>query len=272
MAKKKKLKKKLYKPVIARKDYADEHFYYVDGKYFPSVTKILHEGMPTPFALKYWIGEVGNERANQKLEKAGARGTLIHNTCEELLRGKEVDLEYLFKNKSDKKCIVSFIDWVYQTQPKYNTKYIEFVVASDKGFAGTVDFFCYINGEPWIIDFKTSGGVYESHKLQLVAYRYAFEQMTGIHANMGILHLNYRLKRGWSFVEKMEIKKKPLIIEDYMTVLEMYKLVNGGVIPEPKEVDVYPNKVRLFDSNGEVNGKKSKKSPKKVKQNRKKNA
>jgi len=43
---------------------------------------------------------------------------------------------------------------------------------SEKGFAGTADCLCRLNGEPHIIDFKTSKGVYEpGFSMQLAAYR-----------------------------------------------------------------------------------------------------
>lgn len=240
-------KNKLYKPVIVRKDVDDNHYYFVNKKYFPSVTKIIHEAMPTPFALRYWIGEVGNEKAEARLKKAGERGTKIHDACEALLRGKTIHLDKDFPDKKDKKCIVSFIDWAYQTQPTFNHKHIEFTVASRKKYAGTLDLFCYINKEPWIIDFKTSAGIYNSHMLQLCAYQHAFEEMTGIKANMGILHLNYRTKRGWSFIDKIQIKKKPITIDDFLKVFEIYKMINGGIVPEPNLTEIYPSQVKLYD-------------------------
>ena len=248
-------KRKLYRPVIVRKEVQDNHYYYVDGQFFPGVTTILHETLPTPFALKQWLGEVGNEKAEVKLKLAADRGTKIHNACENLLKGDRIKLHEEFPDRRDQKCIVAFIDWVNEVQPEYDPKYIEFVVASQAGFAGTVDFFCKINGEPWIIDFKTSRGVYESHKLQATAYQQAFYEMTGIMANRAILHLNFRTKKGWSFVTKMEMKGKDISFEDFMKVFALYKVLNGGEIPEPKMTEAYPRLVKLYDeeeSNGQT--------------------
>ena len=107
---------KLYKPEIVKKVIDDTHYYYVDGVFKPSVTKILQEAMPTPFALRQWIGEVGNDKAKEKLEKAGERGTALHNACEEMLRGVEIDLTQ-FPLDSDKKCLVAFKNWCAEYQP-----------------------------------------------------------------------------------------------------------------------------------------------------------
>jgi len=240
-------KLKLYQPVIVRKEIDDSHYYFVDDKFFPGVTTILHETLPMPFALRKWIGDVGTEKAERKLEKAGDRGTAIHNACEALLKGEEVDLEHDFPNKNDKKCVTAFVNWVNEVNPVIKDHaHIEAVVASQNGFAGTLDIFCYIDDEPWIIDLKTSSGIYDAHKLQIIAYQQAWYEMTGIKAKMGILHLNYRTKRGYSLVDKIEIGKRELEFGDFMKVFEVYKLLNGGKIPEPPVADLYPPVISLY--------------------------
>ena len=242
----------LYQPVIIRKEIDDTHYYFIDDKYVPGVTTILHETLPTPIALRQWIGDVGNEKAQEKLEQAGERGSKIHNACERLLRGEVINLWKEFPSEIDKKCIVSFIDWANQFKPVItDPQYIEFVVASQYGYAGTMDLFCYINDEPWIVDFKTSTGVYDSYKLQLAAYRQAFYEMTGILANIGILHLNFRLKKGWTFVDSMTIGKKSVEIEDFLKVFEVYKMLNGGDVRPPKLRNVYPEVVSLYEQGGD---------------------
>lgn len=238
-------KKELYHPEIIRKEVNDEHYYFVNGTFMPSVTKILGEAMPTPFALKNWLGEVGNERAELKLRKAGERGTLIHKACERLLKGEEISLIDEFPSREDKKVLVGFVNWISEVQPEVIAT--EKTVASRYGYAGTLDLYCIINSRPWIIDWKTSAGVYESHKLQLRAYHQAVLEMTGENAELGILHLNSRTKKGWTFygTEEMTIKKKPVEISDFMVFFEAYKVLNGGIIPPPPEIDSYPETLKI---------------------------
>ena len=237
----------LYQPVIVRKEIDGSHYYFVNDEFVPGVTTILHQTLPMPDALRSWIGDVGNEKAQQKLERAGERGTNIHNACEALLRGEEVNLEKEFPNKIDKKCVASFVNWAHETNPVImDPSHIEAVVASKYGFAGTLDIFCYINDEPWIIDIKTSGGIYESHKLQIIAYQQAWYEMTGIMAKTGLLHLNYRTKKGFSLVEKMTIGGREIEFSDFKKVFEVYKMLNGGKIPEPPKTDVYPPIISLY--------------------------
>ncbi len=225
-----------YNPVIVKKELDDEHFYFVDDVFFPSVTKILGETLPTPYALRQWIGEVGNEKAEAKLEQAGARGSLIHDTCERLLMGAEIKLHETFPKKSDQKVIVGFMNWVAEAKPVFEYSDIERTVASKAGFAGTLDMYCQIKGEPFIVDFKTSSSVYDSHKLQITAYQSAFYEMTGIVPKRMILHLNFKTKSGYSVYgeDKMTIGGKDVEISDFLKVFEVYKMLNGGKVPEPK--------------------------------------
>ena len=238
------MEQKLYKPVIIKKVLNDEHYYYVDGIFYPAVSHILSETLPTPFALRYWIGEVGNEKAQQKLENSATRGTLIHEACEKLLKGEEISLIKEFPNLKDKKVLVGFANWCAEYKPQSIST--EKTVASKYGYAGTLDLLCTINNEPWIIDFKTSAGVYVSHKIQVCAYRQAVLEMTGIEAKMGILHLDFKSKKGWNFISDFNIEKKPITIEAFLTVLEMYKILNGGKIPEPKFENEYPENLKLY--------------------------
>lgn len=247
----------LYRPVIVRKEIDGSHYYFVDGKFFPGVTTILHETLPTAETLRKWIGDIGNEKAQEKLERAGERGTSIHNACERLLKGDTINLQDEFKSNSDKKCVAAFVNWVHETQPVIKDQAdIEKTLASSYGFAGTLDIFCYINDEPWIVDIKTSAGIYEAHKLQQAAYQQAFYEMTGIMPNIGILHLNSKTKKGWSFIQKLEIGGKQVTFDDFMKVFEVYKMLNGGKIKSPPLKDIYPAMITLYENPPEVEIKK----------------
>ena len=235
---------KLYKPEIVKKVIDDTHYYYVDGVFKPSVTKILQEAMPTPFALRQWIGEVGNDKAKEKLEKAGERGTALHNACEEMLRGVEIDLTQ-FTVEADKKCLVAFKNWCAEYQPEIVE--IEKILASELDYAGTLDILCKIKGVLTIVDIKTSSAVYDEHILQITAYQNALKEMTGELANRMILHLNPRTKIGYSVWEEkdMMIGNCIVTVNSFMTVYNMYLMLNGGEIPQPKEVIDYPLTLKL---------------------------
>lgn len=250
----------MFRPVITKKVINDDHYYFVgvsgaEPVFFPSVTKILHEAMPMPIGLRMWLGDVGNEKAEQKLSSAANRGTMLHDACEALLRGEEVETKNF--DRKDQKCLVSFVNWFADFQPTEIK--IEQMVASSLQYAGTLDIICkitpefleknkikpQINSDIWIIDIKTSRAIYTEHKLQITAYEQANFEMTGEHANRAILHLNPQTKKGYTFDNDMTIDKKPITIEDFMCVYNMYRMLNGGIIPEPEMIDEYPLILRL---------------------------
>lgn len=242
----------LYQPVIVRKEINDEHFYFVDGVFYPSVTKILSEALPTPYALRQWLGDVGNEVAQKKMEDAAKQGTLIHNACQSLILGATINLKDQFPKKIQKKMLTGFINWFAAYQPKRLTLggltfQPEMIVASRHGYAGTMDFVCEIQGEAYIVDWKTSSGVHDSHKLQVTAYQNAFEEMYGIKPKRGILHLNAKSMLGFTFhdEDKFVIKKTNITINDFLAVMNVYKMLNGGVSPEPPLEDTYPDILKL---------------------------
>jgi hypothetical protein len=76
----------------------------------------------------------------------------------------------------------------------------EIVVWNDQyNYAGTIDFVCTIDGEDWIIDFKTGQGTYPEHALQISAYKHAYDLPN---AKLAILQIGYkRNKDGYKFTE-----------------------------------------------------------------------
>ena len=54
------------------------------------------------------------------------------------------------------------------------------VICPELGFAGTLDRIGVIDGKKYLLDIKTSNGIYNSYWLQLAAYRQA------AHVNMGV--------------------------------------------------------------------------------------
>lgn len=250
----------LYQPVIVRKEVDDEHYYFVDDKFYPSVTQILDVALPKGYGLLQYYGNLGVEKAEEERDKAGDRGSRIHKACETLLYGKPVKLKDF--PRKDAAVIVAFTNWLTIFQTKVIG--IEMILASSMGYAGTLDLYCQIDPKiiyeqtklktenpNWIIDLKTSKSIHDAHKLQQVAYKGAFKEMYDIDVNNGILHLN-ATKQGWSFVVEMLGKGRYQFTEkDWRLVMAMFKMLNGGVMPEPPMVNVYPDELKLSDKERE---------------------
>jgi hypothetical protein len=101
-----------------------------------------------------------------KADRAADRGTDIHEWLEAALLGRELPP---LADEAQKywPAAQGWLDWFDGT-----------VLATEQTFfhddyAGTADLVCDVGGERWLVDFKTSKGLYESVALQLSALAYA---------------------------------------------------------------------------------------------------
>lgn len=100
--------------------------------------------------------------ASRKGNSAGSRGTDIHSWLEATLQGKKPmtltgqALEYVDAARA----------WHATVQPEVITTETTMFHA---GYAGTADAVVRLDGEVWLIDFKTSKGIYGEAALQLSA-------------------------------------------------------------------------------------------------------
>lgn len=250
---------KILSPEIVKKEIDDSHYYWVDGEYYPGVTSIIEEGAPTGWQLKQFFIRNSADEIRRKQEESLEFGSSIHAAIERLLAGEQVDLVNDFRSSRGKKTLMSFHDWFHLVSPKDFES--ELVVASkEMKYAGTLDFAGYINqqkanevlgikesedkDEFWIVDFKTSKDVYLGYKLQVMAYKKAYEEMFGKKVDrVGILRVGTETKKGYQFVE---VKEDEVSIEDFKRVYKIYLLANDGKIPQPPMIDVYPDKLQLI--------------------------
>jgi len=155
----------------------------VTGRLVPSVTNILSvldkpalprwaslETAKAAAELKLSLPEMDDETIIstlkgapwRKTERAADRGTTIHSWLENAMLGRPLpDLEGE---------AVDYVDaaerWLYDMQPK--PVRLE-VTMYGTGYAGTADGIVEIDGQNWLIDFKTSKALYESAALQIAA-------------------------------------------------------------------------------------------------------
>lgn len=170
--------------------YPKSHRYKLDGAWVPGVTTLIGKGLPKP-ALPYWaartvaewvadnpdlteelkrMGGRGpaiaylKELPWQKRDEAAIRGTDVHALAEQIVHGAEVDVpEHLAGH------VQGYVDWLDQSGLK--ALLTERPVASRQWrYAGTFDLIADLDGSVWLLDVKTSSGVYGSTALQLTAY------------------------------------------------------------------------------------------------------
>lgn len=151
----------------------DERFYISDDgiTYYPSVTTVL-EAYYKGYGFYQWLKDVGNN-ADEIMKRAGESGTKIHNAIDNILMGNSVEwsaesgsLNYTLEEWQMLNKFMEFWN-------KYNPEIIAFeknLVSDTYKIGGTTDLVCKINGEIWLIDYKTSNYIHKSHELQLSAY------------------------------------------------------------------------------------------------------
>ncbi len=198
-----KIEQRKIKDNIVQITTTDERWYQIGDKFVPSVTWITGF-YPKGIQFFKWLANHGWDEAESIKQSAGDKGSKVHKAIEDLLQGKEVGIDSKYPNNTtgqdeeltveEYECLLSFANWFEATKPKVIS--CELTTYNEQhGYAGTVDFICEINGEPYIIDFKTSQNIWPEHELQLSAYKHALlerKTITDSNVKLAILQLGYR--------------------------------------------------------------------------------
>ena len=149
-----------------------------DGSEPPSVTEIcdIETNREKQDRLMDWAAKLAKEGKNwrKELKYAGDIGTLVHKLCMDFLSGEEL---YEVEGDIVANCVNKFLDWWAEEIKDRDTGLVitETPLVSEKyRFGGTPDIFLVLKNK--LIDIKTSGGIYESHWIQLAAYGILLEE------------------------------------------------------------------------------------------------
>jgi len=246
--------KTFHKPKENCVEFLDERFYTKDGEtFYPSVTTVL-DVYPKGFGYIQWLKDMGSN-ASEVLAKAGEQGTKVHNAIERCLNGEEV-----FWTEANEQ--YSFLEWqminkFLEFWETYKPKIIagpEVTIISDKmKVGGTIDIVCEIDGVMFLIDYKTSNGIYKTHELQLSAYCMLWNEANPSNTinRTGILWLKARTRgpdktgkkiqgAGWQLVEFEKHYSDSFKL--YEHTRKIYDEENPN--PMPKNL-IYPDKIKL---------------------------
>ena len=181
---------------------SDGHRYYYrfnekgEPEFYPSVTTLLKQVMPTPPQLMDWMIQNGKDSATEKRDLAASYGTFMHAQFETLIINRRYDfddvpnvlLEYMEQNNLPDKV---FSEWAVKIRKDvlafaqfvrdYNVKPLAVeigLVHPEYHYAGCVDMPCIMTDPKTaetftaIVDFKSGRkGFFEEHELQLHLYR-----------------------------------------------------------------------------------------------------
>ena len=167
-----------------------------EPEFYPSVTTLLKQVMPTPPALLDWIAANGKEGSTEKRDIAAAYGTFMHAQFETLLINRRYDFDNVpsvLSEYMDRESVPEslFSQWIVKIRKDvlafaqfvrdYNIKPLAVeigLVHPQFHYAGCLDLPCVMTdpktGKTFtaIVDFKSGRkGFYEEHELQLHLYR-----------------------------------------------------------------------------------------------------
>lgn len=180
------------------------HYWLVKEKRFvKGVTHILGMGFPKGPRFYEYLLSVSKEEARKKLVAAGDEGSRTHQAIRQLIGGSKVTMTTKFPselrggrqeplNAEEWDNLIAFEAFCKRYAPR--TVAHEFTVYSkhNTGYAGTADYFCVLTvpsgdkafpKEVWgkdilvLIDWKSSGAIYNEYPAQLAAYAAAIGEM-----------------------------------------------------------------------------------------------
>jgi ATP-dependent exoDNAse (exonuclease V) beta subunit len=176
------------------------HQYYFNGQGpWPGVTTIT-KVLDAPALTNWKMGEVARsaiDNAERLIEDREAgkteaavkylttlsttamdRGSRIHASIESVLRREPADVD-----PRDEAAVAGARGWLNDQATTHGLRPLEveaYLISETHGYGGTLDLIAEIDGEVWLLDWKTgksvawpSGDVYSDHRLQLAAYAHA---------------------------------------------------------------------------------------------------
>lgn len=169
-------------PVIKRIDGGEMRYYELPtGERYPSATSVLGAMSDHSF-LDTWRERIGIEEATRQTNRAGRRGTAVHDMLERYVTNlpinllKEMPFNVIMFNQIRKEL----------DKNVNNIRVSEGMLYSHRlKIAGSVDLIAHWNGTLTVIDFKTSSKAKKKEWItnyfcQATMYAYMFWEMTGI--------------------------------------------------------------------------------------------
>lgn len=154
----------------SKEEFVESHGYMIDGFWYPRVTKIVE--IKAKPALYRFYAKMENFAAGERMkELSAAEGTLIHETVEGILLGKNPPVP-----SSVAPSIGAFREFFEENRIEVEKEHVEQrLVNFDYRYAGTLDAIARIGGKLGILDIKTSQEIYRDYNLQTSAYMAAMQ-------------------------------------------------------------------------------------------------
>jgi hypothetical protein len=158
---------------IAKRAKAHTTYKTAEGRRAPGVTTVL--GIINKPALIPWANQLGLQGINSAayVDETARIGTLAHEMIQEYLGGPRWDRAAFSPEQINlaENAVLSYYEWERVNGFNTRTLHIELPLVSEVFlYGGTIDWYGEINGEKWLVDLKTSKGLYPEHIYQVSAY------------------------------------------------------------------------------------------------------
>ncbi len=234
------------------------HYWIKSKKMFvPAVNHIIRTGYPKGERFYNYLLNTNPQDAERKLRSAGEEGSRTHEAIRDLIRGEAVNLDTRYFNEITERFeplaqdewqnLEAFALWCEMYQPKVIMH--EHAVWSEKyRYAGTIDFIGTIEYEGKrilvLLDWKTSGGIWDDYELQIAAYRMAALEYYSHRLPLneyktfwtGIVRLGTRHKSGFE-MKMWDGEESIANFRLFLSALDIYKKKMGTEFePEIKQI------------------------------------
>lgn len=139
--------------------------------------------------------EVARKAYTQKRDKAADAGTMVHDAIEAYIKGDDYLSLLEAKDPAIQDSVINgfqaFLSWEQKNHVQWLESEVQ-IFCTSVGYAGRFDAIANVNGHRYLIDFKTSKGIWPEFSWQLCAYRQGYNEMYPDKPieNMAVLHLD----------------------------------------------------------------------------------
>ena len=194
------------------------------GEKLPSVTTVL--SIISKPQLFYWGVKMAKEGICpiEYTNETAKIGSLVHAIAQYFTSKTPIEWEKYTKEEIKKACKISkrFFEFV-SMQDEFEPILSEGAFASDKyGFGGSLDLICKLNGKITLLDYKTSGAIYDEMIAQVSAYKLLVEEKGYKIEQVIILRFCREEAEGYEYreISKKELKQG---LKVFKSALKLYK-------------------------------------------------
>ena len=213
----------------------ESNYYLVNGKKYWRVTRV--KSIINQPGLNLWRARVGDKESRRIMKVRSEYGSRFHKLAELLVQDKPISGDYSEEMKAD---IESFIK--FKTNCVVETEAVEQKLISNiLGVAGTADIIMRYKScnrflkkkteskfdKPSLVigDWKTATAIFDEYWLQIAAYAFIFEELTGVEVDGGVIA---QFRDGKIHVEEKTKEELKCYFEAFKNCIELFIFEQEG--------------------------------------------